>query len=104
MAYRKKPEPETQLVISAPAPAPGGNLISAPRLRLRNTACQQSWGITIKFLILIIADPNLFNGLLDQTSYLPYTTFINILPGNEHLRRICGVNTCAMESCLKKCE
>jgi hypothetical protein len=31
-------EPEPQFVISAPALAPGGNLISAPRLRLRNTA------------------------------------------------------------------
>jgi hypothetical protein len=26
-------EPESQFVISAPTPAPGGNLISAPRLR-----------------------------------------------------------------------
>ncbi len=33
---RKKLEPEPQFVISAPAP--GGNLISAPQLRLRSTA------------------------------------------------------------------
>ncbi len=30
-----EPQPEPQFVISGPAP--GGNLISAPRLRLRNT-------------------------------------------------------------------
>ncbi len=38
MVKRKEPELELQFVISTLAPAPGGNLISAPRLRLRNTA------------------------------------------------------------------
>jgi hypothetical protein len=35
LVYRKGPEP--QFVILAPTLAQGGNLISAPRLRLRNT-------------------------------------------------------------------
>jgi hypothetical protein len=34
---RKDPEPEPQFVISDPAPASGGNLISAPRLSARGS-------------------------------------------------------------------
>ncbi len=59
-------EPEPQLVISAPAP--GGNLISAPRLRFRNTA------------FLKVADATLFDFIRFYTLYNGIGTIIyNIL-------------------------